>query len=135
MNMRWTCDGNEVTAIGCGKSGNVYCIYEKSKERILDMLVDNNMAGCQLVLPHLTAQYSYIAPGTDTELLIFNIEGGVYACEPNKNTVEQRISIDNLPVSGEDAHSYGFLDDGRFFLMVYDYKAKDHLFYYIPAGR
>ncbi len=135
MDMRWVCDGSEVKAIGCGKSGNVYCIYQKQHEDILAVLQDDGMVEYQTVLPHFGAQYDSIAPGTDTELLIFNIEGGVYAYNSDSGTVEQRISIDNLPVSGEYAFSHGFLNDGRFFLMVDDYKTGDHTFYYIPAGK
>lgn len=135
MDMRWICDGSEVKAIGCGKSGNVYCIYQKQHEDILAVLQDDGMVEYQIVLPHFNAQYDSIAPGTDTELLIFNIVGGVYAYNSDSRTVEQRISIDNLPASGEYALSHGFLNDGRFFLMVDDYKTGDHTFYYIPAGK
>lgn len=135
VDMRLSSTG-EIEAIGCGRSGDIYCIYF-NEEGIdtLDILKEDGLAGYGITLPYIGPRYSSIAAGTDTELLIFNIEGGVYTYERDENVVEQRISENNMPVSGENAASHGFLGDGRLCLMTHDYEGEIITFYYISAGR
>lgn len=78
------------------------------------------------------ALYLYLASGTDTELLLYNKAGGVYACDVEAGTIEQRISGGELPVSGVNVNGYGFLGDGRLCLLTEENKKA--VFYYVPCG-
>lgn len=71
--------------------------------------------------------------GTDTEVLIYNAEGGVYTYDKDESAVEQRIPESDMPVSGEKAFNQGFLGDGRMCQMVYE--GENIIFYYLPAGK
>ena len=74
-----------------------------------------------------------IMSGTDSELLIYDPRTGVYTYNIESNVIENRIYIENLPISGEEVGGYGFLGDGR--LCIYGIQEEKFIFYYIPAGK
>lgn len=131
--MRLSC-GGEIEAIGGGRSGEIYYIYrnEDGIDR-LGMLQEDSTADIQIELPDVGTQYSLLSAGTDTEVFIYNIDGGIYTYESDADTVELRVPISELPVSGESAINSGFLGDGRLCLMVYE--GEKIVFYYIPVGK
>ncbi|MBD5549378.1 MAG: hypothetical protein HDQ97_18670 [Lachnospiraceae bacterium] len=118
--MRLSC-GGEIEAIGGGRSGKIYYIYRNEDGiDMLGMLQEDSTADIQIELPDVGTQYSLLTAGTDTELFIYNIDGGIYTYELDADTVELRLPISELPVSGEAAVNSGFLGDGRLCLMVYE---------------
>lgn len=133
FDMRLSC-GEEIEAVGCGRSGEIYYIY-RNEEGIdmLGMLQEDSTADIQIELPDVGTQYSLLSAGTDTEVFIYNIDGGIYTYESDADTVELRVPISELPVSGESAINSGFLGDGRLCLMVYE--GEKIVFYYIPVGK
>lgn len=133
VDMRLSC-GGEIEAIGCGRSGEIYYIYRNEGGiDMLDMLQEDSTADIQIELPDVGTQYSLLTAGTDTEVFIYNIDGGIYTSESDADTVELRLPISELPVSGESAVNSGFLGDGRLCLMVYE--GEKIVFYYIPVGK
>lgn len=135
VTMRWSCNSSGmIEAIGCGKSGKMYCIYEDYQGGdILELLEEDGIAGMCISLPNFYCKYSSMSAGSDTELLIVNIEGGVSAYADGAHTVEQRISKEDMPASGEEAHVHRILSDGRLWMRVYDKETKGCTFYYIPT--
>lgn len=132
-NSRVTCNGY-VEGIGCGKSGMVYgTYYDENNNDMIGRLENNAFVPCDVTLPNVNAIYANINAGTDTELLLYNLEGGIYTYASDKNVVEQRVQGKELPVSGQDVSSYGFLGDGRLCLMTQS--DEETIFYYIPAGK
>lgn len=126
-----TCDG-WIEGIGMGKSGAVYCAYQKENgERKLGRLEENILYTYELQLPQSDAAYAGIYLGTDSELLIFNKESGAFAFDENQ--IEERVSRAELPVKGSEIVGYGVLSDGRICLM--EQEDENTVFYYIPSGR
>ena len=133
VDMRLSC-GGEIEAIGCSRSGKMYYIYRNREGTdMLGMLQEDSIADIQIELPDVGTQYSLLTAGTDTEVLIYNIDSGIYTYESDADTVELRLPISELPVSGELAVNGGFLGDGRLCLMVYE--GEKIVFYYIPVGK
>lgn len=134
VTMRWSFDSYMIQAIGRGKSGKMYCIYEDHQgAEILELLEEDGIADICISLPDYHCQYCCMAAGSDTELLIFNLQGGVSAYADGADTVEQRISREDMPVSGEEAYVHRILSDGRLWMRVYDKETKGCTFYYIPT--
>lgn len=128
------CNGNNIEAIGYGKSGTVYCIYvNPNKEEAIGKLVENKFVSCEVVLPEADATYRSINAGIDTELLLYNKDSGVYTYDLNANFVEQCMQGSELPICGQNVNGYGFLGDGRLCLMTQE--SGNTIFYYLPVGK
>lgn len=126
------CDGR-MEAIGCAKDGSIYCIYmTEDGEEILGCVEADRVTDCGVSMPEVHASYSSMVAGTDTELLLFNKEGGVFTYSANTNTLESRVISADLPVAGQEISGCGFLGDGRLCLMSQEEEAAT--FYYISAG-
>lgn len=133
--MRWSCNGGWIEAIGCGKSGKVYCIYEDHQGAdILELLEEDGIADIGISLPKCECKYGFMAAGVDAELLIFNLEGGVYAYADGDAAVKQRIWKKDMPVSGQDIFWAKILKNGRLLLMTKDGETEECLHYYIPTA-
>ena len=130
---RIQCDGS-VTTLGFGKSGTLYCTYinEENKEA-LGMIQEGVFVSCGVALPKVESTSELLYAGTDTELLVFNYEGGVYAFDAESNSMDNRISGSELPVKGQNVEGCGFLGDGRLCLLGEGENSK--IFYYLPVGR
>ncbi len=127
------CEG-EIETLGIGRSGAVYCIYAKEDgTEWLCRVEEDSVSSGGVELPKNQAVYSRIDSGTDTEVLIYNKSGGVYACSPDEQEAQQRIKSGDLPVSNQEVGGYGFVGDGR--LCLQGQKDGKMIFYYIPAGR
>lgn len=134
---RIPCDGI-LQALGCGRSGDIYCIYATDDGRELLGRVEQGEEGfravsCGVVLPSADALYLDMAAGADAELLLYNKAGGVYAYDGSAGALEQRIVPEEMPVSGMKAEACGFLGDGRLCLLTRENNTS--VFYYVPAGR
>lgn len=125
------CDG-WVEGIGTGKSGAVYCICrQENEETRVGRIAEGKVYSYGLQLQQSPAAYAGIYAGTDSELLIFNKETGVFACD--ESYTETRVSGTELPVRGSGIMGYGILADGRVCLM--EQKEEGMVFHYIPAGK
>lgn len=134
---RIPCDGI-LQALGCGRSGEIYCIYAAEDGSELLGRVEQGEEGpravsCGVSLPSADAQYLDMAAGADAELLFYNKAGGVYAYDGSAGALEQRIAPEEMPVSGTKVEACGFLGDGRLCLLIRENNAP--AFYYLPAGR
>lgn len=135
ITMRWSCEGYEIEALACGKSGKVYCIYEDYQGAdILELLEEDGIADICLPLPEYGCKYCCMAAGVDAELLIFNREGGIYAYAAGDTAVKQRIWEKDMPVSGQDIFVDEILEDGRLCLTTMDRETEEMLYYYIPTA-
>lgn len=135
VTMRWSCNSDRIEAIGCGKSGKIYCIYEDHQGAdILELLEEDGIADICLPLPKYDCKYCCMAAGIDAELLIFNRIGGVFAYTAEDNVVKQRIWEKDMPVSGQDVFADKFLNDGRLFLKAKDRGTDECLYYYMPTA-
>lgn len=125
------CDG-WIEGIGMGKSGAVYCTYQlENGDRKIGQLEGDILCTYELQLPQSEAAYAGIYVGTDSELLIFNKESGVFACD--ESHIEERVSETELPVKGTEIVGYGILSDGRICIMQQE--GESTVFYYIPSGK
>lgn len=130
---RIICEGS-VGEIGCGKSGAIYCAYyNANNEIILGRIEGQTVVDVEAVFENPNINIYCIMPGTDSELLIYDPRTGVYTYNIESNVIENRIYIENLPISGEEVRGYGFLGDGR--LCIYGMQEENPIFYYIPAGK
>lgn len=127
-----SCDG-WIEVIGCAQNGEIYCVYQtESGEEYIGWIEGDKVTNCGTVMPKADASYSVMTAGTDTEILLFNKEGGVFAYDALTNTLDTRVDGTELPVAGQDIVGCGFLGDGRLCLMT---QSEDtSTFYYIPAG-
>lgn len=136
LQSRISCDG-VLQAVGCGRSGDIYCIYmDETKEELVGRVEWENgiaqVVSCGVTLPPADALYLNVAAGADTELLFYNKAGGVYAYDAEKGIVGRRVAAEELPVLGGNVSGYGFLGDGRLCLLTTE---KDkQIFYYVPTG-
>lgn len=122
-----------IYGVGTGKSGSVYCSSEKEDGTcILEKLEGGELRPCGAGLPRANAIYAGIYAGTDTELLLINKDSGVFAVRDD-DSVENRVSGTELPVTGEAMAGYGILADGRACLL--GQKEEGMVFYYVPAGK
>lgn len=127
-----TCDGR-IEVIGCAQSGEIYCVYQaENGEEYIGWVEGDKVTNCGTVMPEVNASYSVMTAGTDTEILLFNKEGGVFAYDAVTNTLDIRVAGTELPVAGQDISGCGFLGDGRLCLM--EQIEDTTTFYYIPAG-
>ncbi|HKM35430.1 MAG TPA: hypothetical protein VJY54_11890 [Lachnospiraceae bacterium] len=125
------CPG-QIDGIGIGRTGVVYCTYEnEDRKDMLGKLDQDVFVSCEVSLPDNNAIYANISPGTDSEALLYNKDGGVYVYDDVSNVIELRISQGDLPIYGEEVVGYGFLEDGRLCLLTQN---GETVFYYIPAG-
>ena len=123
------CDGS-IQGIGLGKSGAVYCTYQREDgERGLGKLEENTFFSYELQLPQSDASYAGIYAGNDSELLLFSKETGVFACDGEY--IENRVSEAELPIKGADITGYGMLSDGR--ICILEQTDECTVFYYIPS--
>lgn len=127
LEARISCGGT-IQAVGCGRSGEIYCIYagENGKE-VIGKLEQNS--GAEVIvgkvgLPSVGAIYLHLTLGTDTELILYNKEGGVFTYDSETDTVQQRIAGEQLPVPGTSVSGYGFLGDGRLCLLTREKEKK-----------
>lgn len=130
------CEGI-LQAVGCGRSGSIYCIYTKEDGKELLGRVEQGedttkVVSCGVFLPSAAALYLNMAAGADAELLFYNKAGGVYAYDSDAGIVEQRMMPEEMPVSGMDVSGYGFLGDGRLCLLTTENGRA--VFYYVPTG-
>lgn len=126
------CEG-WIEGIGRGKSGTVYCTYEKEDgKRKLAKLQEGIICICDVELPRSNAIYAGIYPGTDSELLLFNKENGVLSFDGNM--IKERVTGVDLPVRGEMISGYGMLSDGRICILAQE-RENRNIFYYIPSGK
>lgn len=125
------CEGN-VIGIGLGKSGELYCTY-RDKEFVerLGRVEQDTFIGSNIILPEADAGYSYLTAGIDSELILYNKASGVYSYDVNENKLENRISVDNIPVDGQSVNGYGLLQDARICLMTQE--NNETIFYYVPV--
>ena len=125
------CDGR-IEGIGIGKSGDIYCIYQKeSGEKELARREESSIFPCDAEIPKADAIYAGIYAGTDSELLLFNKDSGIFAYDGKE--VEVRVPGTELPVSGSMINGYGILSDGRLCIMTQE--EENTFFYYIPSGK
>lgn len=133
---RIPCEGI-LQAVGCGRSGSIYCIYaEEDGGEYLGRVEQGEdapkVAACGVSLPSAAALYLNMAAGADAELLFYNKAGGVYAYDADAGIAQRRGAPEEIPVSGMDVSGYGFLGDGRLCLLTTeDGRA---VFYYVPTG-
>lgn len=133
IDLRIPCDGY-LEGIGCGKSGIIYCTYSNDYGEILLGYIDKDqLQSCEVILPEADAYYANLSAGTDTELLLYNLMGGIYVYDNKEKSLEQRVAIDKMPLPGEDVGGYGFLGDGR--LCLISQVSEQTNFYYVPAGK
>lgn len=119
-----------IEALGIGRSGSVYCIYYNGASDInLVKLEEDSFRLCDAKLPEAPAKYTGIYAGIDSELVIFNIESGVFAVDEDE--VEARVPATEMPIRGERLVGYGMLADGR--ACIVEQKDKTVIFYYIPV--
>lgn len=124
---------NAVEGIGCSKSGDVYCTYSNTEgNALLGRIEGNELVSCDVTLPSVQAIYGNIESGVNSDILMYNKAGGIYAYNADKNVFELRVDACDLPVSGEEVNGYGFLGDGR--LCLLGQNDKETKFYYILAG-
>lgn len=126
-----TCKG-KIEGIGMGRSGDIYCIYQKeSGERELARREESSIIPCDAEIPKADAIYAGIYAGTDSELLLFNKDSGIFIYDGKE--VEVRVPGTELPVSGSRINGYGILSDGRLCIMTQE--EGNTIFYYIPSGK
>lgn len=122
------CDGT-VECIGVGLSGQVYCTYYAGETTYLGKVEADKVVTCDVNMPQLVAKFAVMTAGVNTELLLYNREGGAYAFD-GKTQIQERIANEMLPVSGEKVLGGGFMNDGRLCLA----EQKESLsFYYVPV--
>ncbi len=122
------CEGT-VECLGVGRSGQVYCTYDVEGITYLGIIEGDKISACDADMPQLKASFSVIAPGVNTELLLYNRVGGVYVYD-GSTQIQECIASGELPVSGEGVLGCGFMNDGRLCLAA---QKEGLTFYYVPV--
>lgn len=128
-----------------GKDGRIYLVYRKEDDKI--EIGELEVEGCAvksedspLSFPG-NETFSSMSAGTDTNLLLFSPNSGVWAYDNEKGLLENRVALVDIGF-GSDMEYWPltFLPDGRLLLMgktVNKSSAEDAelLMKYIPVGR
>ena len=127
-----------IQSIGIGKDGHLYIAYENDGRVNIgklgagrDQIVNANP---DISFPN-DENITMISRGTDTDMLIYGTYGGVWACDIENGSIENRVPISDIGF-GADADFYrSFLPDGRLLINTYDHDTNQVFFKYIPVGR
>jgi len=128
---KYNCEG-AVEGIGMAYDGKVYLTYSLGEEIRLAYIYGNEIHDCNIVLNKSEANYSYISPAQDADILLYNKSNGVYAYDYNDNIVTQRVSSDAIPLDGQEIAGYGIMGDER--LCLLEQSEQVTRFYYIPCA-
>jgi len=104
-----------------GKDGEIYLVHgvSEEKEEIAKLDVKNGLI--ENVNPAIYFPggeiFSLMSSGTDTNLLLFSPLSGVWACDTENGTLENRVPISGIGFSSDmEFWPFTFLPDGRLFL-------------------
>lgn len=128
-----------------GKDGKIYVAFcmEDDKIRIGRLDVENGSIDKENVSDPFPERetFSLMAAGTDTNLLLFSPNSGIWACDIEKGIFENRVEISDMDF-GKDMEYWPltFLVDGRMLALGRTVSSdsaevKDFIMKYIPAGR
>lgn len=134
--------GCEISSMGRGRDGKVYAILSETARDVLGV-IDADTGNVQRinesVLPEGQRWNRTLGAGTDTELLIYARELGLFACEPNTGKWEQRVGPEQPEEDKKVTGIRYFLPDGRFLRIkiVNDGKGnrEESIFHYLAGGR
>lgn len=136
------CGYEQLESMGRGRDGRVYAILSKDKESIVVVFDENEGAIYEEyydILPDGEIWHRFLGAGTDTELLVYSRELGVYACDPKEGVWEYRIASEPREEEQKATRIREFLSDGRFLraeMIRNDNLAVTEVrFFYLPAGR
>lgn len=107
--------------LGRGRNGKIYTIFTRNESRFIGIL--NGEKGCLeeikdgLVLQEDRGEI-LIAEGTDTDLLLYSFNTGFWACDFEKESMEQRFAVSQQEMGADESISgWAVLKDGRFLLI------------------
>ena len=132
LDTRWTYEA------AVGKDGLIYVIYNDWDEKV--RIGEFDVESCSIIKEDSPLYFSRdeifngMSRGTDTNLLLFSRYSGIWAYDPEKGILENRVPLSDMGLT-RDAESFPltFLPDGRFVLLE---GSKDGLHIkYIPAGK
>ena len=137
-NLKYRTDARNVAGLGTGKSGQVYGVFleEDSAEAYLAKILseDGSIERCPGDgFGALGAKFSSLRPGVNCELLLGNMAEGVW--EYRDGELIKVLGSAELPCSGQNILTMGFLDDGRLCVMEYREREMTNVFYYVPAEK
>ena len=118
-----------VECIGVGLSGQVYCTFYANETTYLGKIEADRVVICEVNMPQLVAKFAVMTAGVNTELLLYNREGGAYGFD-GSTQIQECVANKMLPASGEKVLGCGFLNDGRLCLVA---QKEGLVFYYEPA--
>ena len=127
-----------------GKDGQIYLVYKDNDNLEIGALdVENGSIRSEnssLSFPG-NETFSAMAAGTDTNLLIFSPNSGVWAYDNEKGMLENRVALSDIHI-GENMEYWplNFLPDGRLLLLGKTINSEltkpvELLMQYIPVGR
>lgn len=128
--------GGEVVSIAQGKSGAMYCVLDdQDRAECLYRLEEDGRLMLLGEVPDGVALFPDMGAGTDTELILFRMDGGIHAVDVagDAATFTLRVPESDMPVSGQDIGGCGILGDGR--VCLFQYKEEGSLLHYIAVGR
>lgn len=130
LGVRWTYEA------ALGKDGLIYIVYGEwdEKLKIDEFDVENcsiKKEDSSLGFPRGEA-FSAMSGGTDTNLLLFSHNSGIWAYDNEKEIMENRVPLSDIDFgSNPELRPLIFLPDGRLIL----FNGNDTHIKYIPAGR
>lgn len=136
--LKYRTEDQDVAGLGVGRSGLVYGVFleEDATGAYLARILpeDGSVERCPGgEFGTLGAKFSSLQPGVNCELLLGNMADGVW--EYRDGELIKVLEAGELPCSGQNILTMGFLDDGRLCVMEYRDREKTNVFYYVPAER
>lgn len=133
LDTRWTYEA------AVGKDGLIYVVYNDGDEKV--RIGEFDVESCSIIKEDSPLYFSRdeifneMSRGTDTNLLLFSRESGIWAYDHEKGVLENRVSLSDMGVAHGDSDSYPFtfLPDGRL-LMLERCENGPHIKYF-PAGK
>ena len=136
--LKYRTEARDVAGLGVGRSGQVYGVFleEDATGAYLARILpeDGSVERCPGgEFGSLGAKFSSLQPGVNCELLLGNMADGVWEYRGGK--LIKVLEGGELPCSGQNILTMGFLDDGRLCVMEYRDREMMNVFYYVPAER
>lgn len=128
----------DVAGLGVGRSGQVYGVFLEggiTGEYLARIMPeDGSVERCPGgEFGTLGAKFSSLQSGVNCELLLGNMAEGVW--EYRDGELIKVLEAGELPCSGHNILTMGFLGDGRLCVMEYRDREKTTVFHYVPAER
>ena len=131
-----------VRQVAVGKDGYIYIVCGSKEDNRKIVKLDTNNCLIEDVNPslyfHGGERFRTMSGGTDTNLLLYSIYSGAWACDTESGILENRVSLTDIGLgldNDSDLWKLIILPDGRLFVSARSVDGDAVIHKYIPVGK